>query len=97
MTMWRRLGALLCISCQYRAARAMRMGDLDDYTEGLLTEMGIDTKEYSDWLSSPAGLAAKAFASDLIKNPIGTGGGSSGDDAETCDVCSGMGSGLGTQ
>ena len=100
MTMWRRIVVLLCMTCQYQSAGSQRDADWKQHkfhgknSEDLLTEfsdrVGIDEKAILSWLSSPA--------SDwLLKNSIGTGGGNSGDDAETCDVCSGMGGGMDTR
>ena len=49
--MWRRIGALLCITCQYRAACAMRL-DAEEVIrrmfdgEGPLAQMGVDVNQF---------------------------------------------------
>ena len=87
--MWRRIVALLCITCQYRAACAG-----SHFTEELakhffneedMEKFGIDPEEFADWLKNPTAVRdgfkkmLERFSTHL----------SSDDDAGTCDMCSG--------
>ena len=72
MTMWRRIVALLCITCQYQCAGSQRdhRDELDEYTEGLLTEMGISDGHTYERVAIEEWLATGSRTSPTTNEPL---------------------------